>query len=261
MTRRRPRHRVSLYVAHRWAGALAAVFVLFMASTGLVLNHAADWRLDQQPVRSDLLLDAYGIDVPLPDTGYRVGSHWISTGAGTTYWDARPLGSTGTLLGVARTGRRVLAVGTDAAVLLDDAGQLLELSTMTGWPTGITALRGAPSGFIVTTPRGDFHADPDLLAWAPHAAAGDESRVNAEPLPAALAAQIRADARARSITWERVLLDLHSGRLPGPAGVLLADLVALALIALALSGLGLWLRHLRRQRAQRQASPRHHAGP
>ncbi|MFA5941970.1 MAG: PepSY domain-containing protein [Sinimarinibacterium sp.] len=261
MTRRRPRRRVSLYVAHRWAGALAALFVLFIATTGLVLNHAADWRLDRQPVRSDLLLDAYGIDVPLPGSGFRVDAHWISASAGTTYWDTRPVGSTGALLGVARTQRRVLAVGREAALLLDDEGQLLERSTMTAWPAAIAALRASSTGFVVTTPSGEFQTDPDLLSWAPHVVAGDESRLDAEPLPGALAAQIRADARARSITWERVLLDLHSGRLPGRAGVLIADLVALAMIGLALSGLGLWVRHLKRQRAQQQASGRHRAGP
>lgn len=260
MTRRRPHRRVSLYVAHRWIGATVALFVLFIATTGLVLNHAADWQLDRQPVRIGWLLDAYGIDIPLPERGFHVGDHWLSAAADTTYWDDRPTGTTGALIGVARFQGLTLAVGQGASLLLDDEGRLLERNTMSGWPTPITGLAASAAGFVATTPDGDYQADADLLTWRPYTASGSESRLVAESLPPALAAQVRADARARSIHWERVLLDLHSGRLPGRVGLLIADLVALALIGLALSGLGLWLRHLKRQRAHRQASTRH-SGP
>ncbi len=41
---------------------------------------------------------------------------------------------------------------------------------------------------------------------------------------------------------ERVLLDLHSGRIFGPVGVLVYDLLALALGFLSISGLLLWFR-------------------
>lgn len=260
MTRRRPRRRVSLYIAHRWIGATAALFVLFIATTGLLLNHAADWRLDRQPVHVDWLLDVYGIDIPVPDRGFRVDDHWLSTCADTTYWDDRPAGATGALIGVARFQGLTLAIGHNAALLLDDEGTLLERSTMSGWPAPVTGLATGAGGFVASTPAGDFQTDADLLVWTPYTTDGSEFRLPEESLPAALAEQVRADARARSITWERVLLDLHSGRVPGRVGVLITDLVAVALIGLALSGLGLWLRHLKRQRAHRLASTRHSAG-
>ena len=48
---------------------------------------------------------------------------------------------------------------------------------------------------------------------------------------------LEAAWRGRGLTVERLLLDLHSGRILGEAGPLLMDLVAVFLIVLSLSGL------------------------
>jgi len=48
--------------------------------------------------------------------------------------------------------------------------------------------------------------------------------------------------RGQGLTVERVLLDLHSGRILAAAGVWLMDVVAVCMIVLALSGLILSLR-------------------
>ena len=44
------------------------------------------------------------------------------------------------------------------------------------------------------------------------------------------------------MSLERLLLDLHSGRFFGSAGVLVYDVLALAIGFLAISGLILWIR-------------------
>lgn len=251
--RRRRRRRLSLYVAHRWLGAAVALLVLVVAATGLVLNHAVDWGLDRRPVRLAVLQAAYGVDAPAPTHGYSVGGgHWLSSTAERSYWDTRMLAETGELLGVADSGEWILAVGRRAALLLDRGGTLVEQRTdVAGWPGPISALYSDGSSFIIDTPRGRFRADPELLAWTPHGSEALPLPVAREPLPPALGEAVRADARARLLNWERVLLDIHSGRLPGRAGIIATDLLALALIGLAVSGLWLWVRHLRRQRSRR----------
>ena len=50
-------------------------------------------------------------------------------------------------------------------------------------------------------------------------------------------AVLEAAWRGKGLTVERVLLDLHSGRILGKVGPLLMDLVAVFLIVLSLSGL------------------------
>jgi hypothetical protein len=67
-----------------------------------------------------------------------------------------------------------------------------------------------------------------------------------DTLPADIRAQIPAPERW--LSWERLLLDLHSGRLFGQAGVWIVDAVGVLLITLASSGTLMWWFHRRRGR-------------
>jgi uncharacterized iron-regulated membrane protein len=59
---------------------------------------------------------------------------------------------------------------------------------------------------------------------------------------AAQAEQLGAAALGLAINWERVLLDLHSGRILPKAGRYIADITALALLYMCFSGIVLWTR-------------------
>ena len=54
--------------------------------------------------------------------------------------------------------------------------------------------------------------------------------------------------RAQFLTFERIILDAHSGRLFGTFGVIFMDLVAVLLILLSISGVYMWVRHSRSKR-------------
>jgi len=64
-------------------------------------------------------------------------------------------------------------------------------------------------------------------------------------LPAAIRRQI--PSAPEWLTWERVLLDLHSGRLAGPAGVGLVGALGAVRCVLGLSGFAMWWLHWRRR--------------
>jgi uncharacterized iron-regulated membrane protein len=66
------------------------------------------------------------------------------------------------------------------------------------------------------------------------------------PWPADVGARVAVHF-APSLPLERVLLDVHSGRIFGRYGPLAMDLAALALAVLALSGIWIYLRTLRRR--------------
>ena len=63
-----------------------------------------------------------------------------------------------------------------------------------------------------------------------------------QTLPTQLEQQINQQFRHHLIHWERVILDLHSGRLPGPYGIYLADISAIILVLLSITGIALWIR-------------------
>jgi hypothetical protein len=55
------------------------------------------------------------------------------------------------------------------------------------------------------------------------------------------------DSRShKTISWQRLLLDLHSGRWFGAYGVWLVDLAAVILLFLALSGCWIWFSKTRK---------------
>ena len=48
---------------------------------------------------------------------------------------------------------------------------------------------------------------------------------------------------SKTITYERIVVDLHSGRLFGSFGVTLIDLVTIGIILLSMTGAYSWIRH------------------
>ena len=89
-------------------------------------------------------------------------------------------------------------------------------------------------------------ADLEQIDFSARAAGGSLIRQLA---PAPLPSVIR-DAlpdQAQWLSWERLLLDVHSGRLAGRIGVLLVDAIGVLLCALALSGIAMWWLHRRRR--------------
>ena len=64
-------------------------------------------------------------------------------------------------------------------------------------------------------------------------------------LETALAAELSADYRGHSLSWERVLLDLHSGRLFGRYGTWVMDIAAGLLLVLVMTGIWLWTQRRR----------------
>ena len=58
-----------------------------------------------------------------------------------------------------------------------------------------------------------------------------------------LKARIENKSLSKTITYERVIVDIHTGRFFGQAGVTLIDLVTIGLILLSITGTYSWIRH------------------
>ena len=93
---------------------------------------------------------------------------------------------------------------------------------------------------VVGTADGNLAMDQDFSGWK--AVEAPSVWISPEALPAELGDSLRAAFVGPGITVERIVQDVHSGRLLGGLGVFFMDLAALALIFLALSGLYLFRR-------------------
>jgi len=242
----------SLYIWHRYFGLAAAVFVILLSVTGIALNHTDSLHLDTSYVQSDTLLDWYGIHAPAAISSYRTGASTISQVGDQVYWNAHRMAAVEPPLRGAVAFADLVVVALDASLLLyTDHGELIEqLGPAAGVPAPIQAV-GIRSGgeLVIKTTSGNYLTDENFLGWKTLADSGITWAAAAQP-GQELAQALRRAYRGSGLPLERVLLDLHSGRILGEAGVWLVDAAAVLFLILAASGVWLW--------GRRRASAREH---
>ena len=241
---------------HRRFGLLAAVFVLLLVVTGIALNHTDLLTLDRRFVENRWLLSLYGAAEQQP-TAFPVAnspatseaSRWISrTAGGHLYLDEVEVASCrGELFGALVQNGVLLVACEQELVLITSDGQLLEtISSSTGLPVPLTGLGRAGAAAAIKTEVGWLRADVDRLTFTPDLPSGVIiQQLTGGKLPATIHDALPKGARW--LTWERLLQDLHSGRLFGSAGVYFMDFIALCLASLASSGVAMWFLHRRRK--------------
>ena len=88
----------------------------------------------------------------------------------------------------------------------------------------------------LATQQHSYQADADLLTWQNSTPPQSLHWQQASTPPQILQQSLENHSRDGILDWERVLLDLHSGRIMGNWGVYLVDAAALVLLILAGSG-------------------------
>lgn len=232
--------RVRMRRWHRSAGALAAIGVLLLVVTGMLLNHAPSLGLDRSPVRSEWVLSRYGIEVEAPTSGYFVEPLWLSVCGGRLYVDTEAVSELDRITGAVRFDGMLFVGGGDGLLVLDGQGVLIDRLDRASLPGAVSALAVQGARLLLEAGGRWYASDSNLLRWTPSAAPAMTPQLR--QLPEQIATVVGTDARGRQLDWERVLLDVHSGRLFGGWGPWLVDLFALTMALLAISGFWLWLR-------------------
>lgn len=219
-------------LAHRNAGIVLSVFLLLFVVTGLLLNHTTDLGLADRSVPGFLAARYYDVERV---SGFVVeGKHFYRLGE-TLYLERTPVTvCAGDLSGAAATreGYALLCDG-ELAITTED-GELIErLGRAHGLPSGLEAIAGTESGALQIRVDGEiFGLSLDTLATEPV-----EAPVQF-PSPQAIDTEVLVGG---TVSWEQFLLDLHSGKYVGRAGVWLWDLIGLFLVILAVSGVVMFL--------------------
>ncbi len=228
---------------HRRFGVMIALIVLVLIVTGVLLNHTTGLRLDSRYVTWEWLLDWYDIQPQSAPVSYRIGNDNITQMGDRLYFNTQQVReSVGRLHGVVAP-PSLYIVGADSQLLiLDRQGQLQDLlDGIDGVPSGMRRLGlDAEGQIIIRAAHGDYRLDLDRIDWE------EEDEIAAEwsaptVIDADLERALLEQYRGHGLPVERVLLDLHSGRILGQWGVWLIDLVALLLLILAVSGTWMWI--------------------
>ena len=231
---------------HRRLGVWAAAFVLMLSVTGLILNHSSELGLDRAFVDWPWLSRAYG-DGSAELPAFQPGQNWIFRAAnGLVYFNSKEVAPcSGNLVGALQVDAVFIAACTQELLLITREGELLEaINTSVGLPVPVQGVGLVESAMALQTDSGWWLADLDTIDFTASVAPGALIQQHA---PGVLPDAIRdaIPAQASWLSWERVLLDLHSGRIAGPLGVFLIDLIGVVLAALATSGLLMWWLHRR----------------
>ena len=233
---------------HRFLGAGAAVFVAFMVLSGLAINHSNQLGLDQGHVSQSFLLDWYGLEGPENIHSFAVGSDWISFAGSQLYFNDNTVSTVTNGVGAVTSHNMFIAAGSDELILLDQDGQLIERISWASRQTGMIDSIGLLSdGSVTVMSDGQlWQADAELLSWhrISDTVTAQEWSLS-RSAPTALQQSIGKQYRGHGLSLQRLLLDFHSGRIFGSIGIIVYDLLALAVGFLAISGLVLWLRSRR----------------
>ncbi len=248
---------------HRRVGLSAAGFVLILATTGLFLNHAIDWHLDSRTLSSSALLNWYGIRQPEVLLSYSVGKQTITRVGSEVFLDTREIAHCrGELFGAVELsdqGHIVVGCNQELIIFTQDYELVERLGATHGLPSPLVKLGRYKSGtgeysLVLADSQKNYLADLNKLTWsilpdddksrASQNSVASETTLWSEAIatPATLAEALGKHFVGEGITVERLLLDIHSGRIVGRWGILLVDIMAILFVVLAITGFVMWLR-------------------
>ncbi|MCK0155186.1 PepSY domain-containing protein [Alcanivorax sp. S6407] len=225
---------------HRWLGLAVALPVLVLSITGVMLNHIESLGWSSKPM-SPWLARWYGAPVPKDVKGYSLDGQWYAELDERLYINGTDtLHCPPPLQGVAQQNGLLIVGCGHELMLLDDSGQLVErIGKAYGLPA-FEHLGSDDQGLILDTGAERLRFDVDQLMTGPYQ--GNWQPVDARPLPKQMKQALISQSVPPSLNWQRLLLDLHAGRIAGLAGQLVMDFAALVLTILAITGTVIWSR-------------------
>ncbi|NOT69539.1 MAG: hypothetical protein HOP04_14790 [Methylophilaceae bacterium] len=245
--------RVIRFVRHWHArlGVLLAIFFLILAVTGLALNHTDALGLAKREINAAWLMRWYGLESAVPKAylfkdGYLAAfdERWVMDGQRLAGAKPVPVGA------ISWSDLRAVAERDNLYLFMPD-GQVLDKLSGAALPgKTIEQLGRMGSELALKTEQGIFTTS-DGLSWQP-VIANDKRMAEVRwsvktNLPSATAAGLN-EILAPSLPLERIILDLHSGRIFGHYGWIVMDIAALGLVLLSLSGVWIYLRSIRKRK-------------
>lgn len=241
----RRRLSIALHRWHRRIGAMASIFLIWMAVSGWLLNHGSALGLDHHQWHSPLLLDWYGIKRSAPASGFRDGGHWLASVDEGVVLDGKRFDDIqgSRPVGLVALDEMLVLADRNSVKLLSFDGELIDDLRGAALPGSVIIRLGKGCGGAVVDAGGVYFATRDGVDW--NACHDTVQWARTEPLTAQQRA-LAASLSQPGISIERLLEDLHSGRFFGRWGPYLVDVVGGGLVLLAASGL--WMFSHRRGR-------------
>ncbi len=230
---------------HRSMGVAVAVFLLLFSATGVILNHSAQFKLDQRYISNDWLMSHYGIGDAEADISFLVNNQIISQFDTQLFVDAKPVTHLDRPLVGAIMLEDLIVLATDQAlVLLTHEGEFVErMGAEAGVPAPIQNIGTYHGEPVLQARSGMWRSNFMLDVWEPMSLQG-VSWSKPHPMPDSVAEELKTFFYGKGVTVEQLLIDIHNGRILGTVGVWLIDILGILLVILSFTGLWMWGRRL-----------------
>ena len=225
---------------HRWIGILAAAWIVLLVSTGWLVNHAETLNLAQSEWKAPWLMEWYGMRAEAPARGFLADQHWLAGNPDAWVLDGRKLDLKGEWpIGLASTGNLLFAASGQRIRIYTLAGQLVDEMEAVSLPlSAVHRIGSAGDRVIVAGERTlQSHDGSDWQPWP----GGEVNWSAVHPIPESLR-QAWAPQFQPSLSVERILIDVHTGRILGRGGPWVLDAIGILLVTLAASGARLFFR-------------------
>ena len=228
---------------HLWSGVLSVVVLLNIAVTGVALNHTDDLSLSSRYLNNGWLLNWYGFKPPGQVASITYQNGQLLQLDQQLLLNQQLIGEGfGDLMALCTLEDALVVTTLSTVLLLTQQGDLIERTQLPASLVGQFERVGCESAGPIAEIAGHLYRPDSLFSNWQSVDQPSVSWSEIEQLGSEERRLIYGLYHQRSLSWERLLLDLHSGRLFGLPGVLLVDLCALLLVLQLISGIYLFIK-------------------
>ena len=251
----RKRKSYPFFLWHRRLGLAGLLLVFILSITGIILNHTEAFKLDETHIKSDLLLDWYDINPQgLPIT-FNLNEIWISQWEQQLFFNGKAFFTHAeTLQGIAMVDNIIAIALQHHILLIDTDGEVVELFSL----NTVDAIKniGLINNKIALLNEGGqlYLSNSQLSSWKLNNNAlnpiwSETTKINKFQVD-----QLKTAYRGDGLNLEKLILDLHSGRIFNDSwGIYIMDASAVLMMLLGLSGTWVWWSRKLKTRRKRHA--------
>ncbi len=243
------------FLWHRRFGLVSLLLMIILAITGIMLNHTDDLKLDENFIESDILLDWYNLNPKGKPVSYLVAGNTISQWNEQLFFNGTILITSREKLNGAVLSQQIIVIALENTILLlDKYGELIERLDNLSKIKNIYNIGLKNQLVALKTDRNKiFISDKQVISWK-ETSPDDIQWQQPVTLNKQKIKQLKRAYRGSGLTLERVILDLHSGRIFNANwGIYLMDASAIIMIMLGISGAWVWW-----SRSQKMKTKRHY---
>jgi len=259
MTRTNRKRPFPYFLWHRRLGLAALLLMIILAITGIMLNHTEGLKLDENLIESDILLDWYDLNPKGKPVSYSTAGNIISQWNEQLFFNNTALITSKEKLNGAVSSQQMIVIALENTILLlDSNGELIEKLDNFSDIKNIHNIGLKDQLVIIKTDENrTFVSDKQIISWKeikPKNLTWQQSIT----LNSQKTRLLKQAYRGHGLTLERIILDLHSGRIFNANwGIYLMDASAIIMIWLGISGAWVWWSRNKKMKSKRHYQKHH----